>query len=73
MTLTPLRITAAAWALPLETMRAAKRAALRADWSLRTWDEFSRTARACLTGAATDAELEEFRAVVRQWFDVEVS
>lgn len=72
VTLTPLRISAAAWAKPLDTLNAAHRAALRADWPLRQWDEFSRTARATLTAAASDAELEEFRAVVRQWFEVDV-
>lgn len=48
----------------------AKEAALRADWSLRRWDEFRHTARACLTPKAAPEEEDKFMLVVRERFEV---
>lgn len=48
----------------------AKEVALKADWSLRQWDEFSETARACFTEAAEPEEREKFLDVVRERFEV---
>jgi hypothetical protein len=48
----------------------AKDVALKADWSLRQWTEFSETARACFTEAALPEEREKFLDVVRERFDV---
>lgn len=55
---------------PIKVLADAKRAALKADVSLRWWQEFSLTARACLTPECEPEELEKFMDVVRERFDV---
>lgn len=48
----------------------AKEASIAADMSLRFWDEFSRTARACLGADALPEERDAFMKVVRERFEV---
>lgn len=55
---------------PVVILGDAKKAALKADWSLARWTEFSRTAWACLTPDAAPEEMALFLAVVRERFDV---
>ena len=57
---------------PLAVLAAAKRAALKADWSLREWDEVSKSVRACFTEEALPEEAELMLAVLRSHFDVTV-
>ncbi len=63
----PLRLTKAE---PVEILAAAKRVALKAEWLLSRWEEFSKTARACLTPDCLPEEMAKFMDVVRERFDV---
>lgn len=62
-----LRLTRAE---PIAILARAKEAALGADWLLSRWEEFSKTARACLTPDCLPEEMGCFMAVVRERFDV---
>ena len=55
---------------PLAVLSACKRAALKADWKLAEWVEFSASVRACFTEAALPEEEALMLAVVRSHFDV---
>lgn len=55
---------------PAAVLSACKRAAMKANWSLRAWVEFSETARACLTPDALPEEMVLFLDVVEQRFEV---
>lgn len=55
---------------PVEILGACKRAALKADWLLSQWVEFSTTARACLTADCEPEEMSKFLDVVRERFAV---
>ncbi len=55
---------------PAAVLGACKRAAIRANWSLRAWVEFSDTARACLSPDALPEEFALFMRVVEQRFAV---
>lgn len=55
---------------PAAVLGAAKRAALKANWSLRAWVEFSDTARACLTPDCAPEEFAAFLRVVEERFAV---
>ena len=57
---------------PAAVMAACRKAAIKADWSLRAWDEFSRTARACLTPDCQPEEFACFMKVVSERFEVEL-
>ena len=57
---------------PLAVLSAAKRAALKVNWSLREWDELSKSVRACSTEEALPAEADLMLAVLRSHFDVTV-
>ncbi len=52
-------------------LKRCKLAALKVDWSLREWTEFSTTARACLTADCEPEEMALFMEVVRERFDVQ--
>ena len=56
---------------PVDVLKRCKLAALKVDWSLREWTEFSTTARACLTADCEPEEMALFMEVVRQRFDVQ--
>ena len=68
----PLRLSPYAVALPLRVIGLAKEAALGADWSLARWEEFKRTAFACLSEDASPEETALFLEVVRERFDVTI-
>ena len=55
---------------PAAVLSACKRAALKANWGLRAWVEFSETARACLSPDALPEEFALFMRVVEQRFAV---
>ena len=54
---------------PLTILGDAKKAALKADVSLRWWDEFRSTADACLRPECAPEEMEKFLDVVRSFFE----
>lgn len=56
--------------LVLEVLGDCKRAALKADVSLKWWHEFRSTAAACLGPDATDEEHAKFLVVVKERFEV---
>lgn len=58
---------------PLAVLARCKAAAVRADWNLRQWVEFSKTARSCFTPEALPEENAAFLDVVRSHFEVELS
>jgi len=66
---TPLRF--APDARPLDVIRAAKAAAVKHNWMLGPWVQFSREAYATLDAEASDESLVKFREVVAKWFRVE--
>jgi len=66
---TPLHV--APDARPLDVIRAAKAAAVKHNWMLGPWMQFSREAYATLDAEASDASLVKFREVVEKWFRVE--
>ena len=55
---------------PIEILGACKRAAIRDGWLLERWEEFSKTARACLTADCAPEEMGKFLDVVRERFAV---
>lgn len=55
---------------PIVVIAKCKEAAIKANWSLRAWDEFSVTARACLQASCTPEEFALFLRVVEQRFTV---
>ncbi len=55
---------------PLDALRAAKRAAMAADWSLRQWVDFSRAAYETLDAEASEESLVDFWRVVAAHFEV---
>lgn len=55
---------------PGAVLSACKKAALKANWGLRAWVEFSETARACLSPDALPEEMALFLRVVEQRFAV---
>lgn len=55
---------------PLSVLSACKRAAIRADWSLARWCEFSASVRACFTDEALPEETDLMWSVVRSHFAV---
>ena len=55
---------------PAAVLGACKRAAMKANWGLRAWVEFSDTARACLSPDALPEEFALFMRVVEQRFAV---
>lgn len=55
---------------PLAVIRAAKRVAVDADWSLRQWVDFSRAAYDTLDAEASEESLVDFWSVVAEWFEV---
>lgn len=55
---------------PIAILGACKEAALEADWLLSRWEEFRRTAEACLTADALPEEYECFLRVVEERFEV---
>lgn len=57
-------------AAPMFVLFACKRAALRADWRLVEWVEFSDTARACLGPECLPEEFAAFLRVVEERFEV---
>lgn len=63
----PVRLTSAE---PVKVLADCKKAALKADVSFRWWQEFSDTARACLTPDCEPEELVLFMAVVKERFEV---
>lgn len=65
-----IRIPPHAHGRPIAILGICKEAAISADWSLRRWVEFRKTAEACLTPAATPEESELFMRVVEERFDV---
>lgn len=59
------------WAAkPVEIWSLCKEAALEVDWGLRRWEEFRKTADACLSAAAGDEEMALFMRVVKERFEV---
>jgi hypothetical protein len=63
----PLRLTRAE---PIDVLARAKVVAIKADWSLARWTEFTKTARACLTPDCLPEEMGKFMTVVRERFEV---
>lgn len=55
---------------PARILGDCKKAAVKADWSLAQWVEFSATARACLSPEAASEEWACFLRVVEERFDV---
>ncbi len=55
---------------PIAILTACKYAALKCDVSLLWWEEFSKTARACLSADCAPEEMQLFMAVVRERFEV---
>lgn len=55
---------------PLSVLSACKRAAIRADWSLKKWSDFSASVRACFTDEALPEEIDVMWRVVRSHFAV---
>lgn len=55
---------------PIAILISCKFAALKADVSLLWWEEFSKTARACLTPDCEPEEMSKFIEVVRERFTV---
>jgi hypothetical protein len=55
---------------PAAVLHEAKKVALKADWSLARWEEFSKTARACFQPDCLPEEFEAFMRVVRERFEV---
>jgi hypothetical protein len=56
---------------PIKVLADCKRAALKANWLLSEWVEFSATCRACLTADCEPEEMALFMSVVRERFDVQ--
>ncbi len=54
---------------PLTILGDAKKAALKADVSLRWWGEFRASVDACLTPDAEPEEMAKFLEVVRSYFE----
>jgi len=67
---TPLHVAPSA--RPLEVIRAAKAEAVKHNWMLGSWVQFSREAYATLDAEASDESLVKFREVVAKWFRIEV-
>ena len=55
---------------PITILGDAKKAAIKAGVSLLWWEEFSKTAWACLTADCEPEELEAFLRVVEERFEV---
>lgn len=66
----PLRLTDAQREQPLYVIGAAKKVALKCDWSLRQWVEFRETVSAELDETASAEAFARFMARVGEWFEI---
>ena len=55
---------------PAAVLHEAKKVAIKADWSLARWEEFSKTARACFQPDCLPEEYAAFLKVVDERFEV---
>lgn len=65
-----LRLTEAQREQPLYVIGAAKKVALKCDWSLRQWVEFRETVSSELDETASPEAFARFMGRVEEWFDV---